>query len=150
MPMQTDQRFDPYRAFNFVVDIDNIAVASFSEVAGLTAEGDPVEYREGADAENHVRKLPGLRKYTNLTFKRGYTRDDTLWRWYTNIANGQNDRRSITITLLDEAHAPVMRWYAFGAFINKIEGPSFNATGNEVAIENMEVVHEKLTLELAG
>jgi len=148
--MPTDERLDPFRAFNFVVDIDNTSVAGFSEVAGLTAEGDPIEYREGADAENHVRKLVGLRKFTNLTFKRGYTKDDTLWRWYTNISNGENDRRAITITLLDETHTPVIRWNAEGAWINKIEGPSFNATGNNVAIESMEVVHEKLTIELAS
>lgn len=148
--MATDERIDPYRGFNFIVDIDDTSVAGFSEVAGLTAEGDPVEYREGADAENHVRKLAGLRKYTNLTFKRGYTKDDTLWRWYTAIANGENDRRAITITLRDEAHVPVIRWNAEGAWINKIEGPSFNATGNEVSIENMEICHEKLTIELAS
>jgi phage tail-like protein len=146
--MATDDRIDPFRTFNFVVDIDNTTVAGFSEVSGLTAEGDPVEYREGADLENHVRKLTGLRKYANLTFKRGYTKDDTLWKWYAAIAAGENDRRAVTVTLQDEAHRSVMRWSAEGAWINKIEAPSFNATGNEVAIESMELCHEKLTLEL--
>jgi phage tail-like protein len=148
--MPTDERTDPYRSFNFEVEIDNIAAAGFSEVQGLIAQGDPVEYREGADRENHVRKLTGLRKYDNLTFKRGYTRTDVLWQWYAAIAAGENDRRNVTITLLDEAHQPVMSWSAEGAWINKIEGPSFNATGNEVAIESMELIHEKLRLELAG
>ena len=148
--MATDERTDPYRAFNFLVDIDSTEVAGFSEVAGLTAEGDPVEYREGADPENHVRKLTGLRKYTNLTFKRGFTKDDTLWSWFTQIANGVDDRRAITITLRDEAHVPVIRWNAEGAWINKIEGPSFNSTGNEVSIESMEICHEKLTIELVS
>jgi len=148
--MPLDKRLDPFRAFNFVVDIDNTSIAGFSEVAGLTAEGDPVEYREGSDKENHVRKLAGLRKYANLTFKRGFTKDDTLWRWYTAIENGENDRRAISITLMDEEHKPVIRWNAEGAWINKIEGPSLNATGNEVSIENMEVCHEKLVLELVG
>ncbi|MEO0442567.1 MAG: phage tail protein [Pseudomonadota bacterium] len=147
--MQTNERLDPVRSYNFFVDINDTIVAGFSEVAGLTAEGDPVEYREGADPENHVRKLTGLRKYSNLTFKRGYTQDDTLWRWFNNIANGQDDRRLITISLMDEAHRPVISWTAEGAWINKIEGPSFNATGNEVSIESMEVCHEKLTIELA-
>ena len=62
--MATDERIDPYRGFNFVVDIDNTSVAGFSEVAGLTADGYPVEYREGEDAVNHVRILAGLRMYT--------------------------------------------------------------------------------------
>lgn len=148
--MPTDERNDPYRGFNFVVDIDNMPVAGFSEISGLTAEGDPVEYREGNELENHVRKLTGLRKYTNLTFKRGYTQDDTLWSWYAAIAAGQDDRRGVAITLMDEAHQPVIRWNAEGAWINKIEGPSFNASGNEVVIESMELCHEKLTIELQG
>ena len=139
---------DPYRAFNFTVDIDNTVVAGFSEVAGLTAEGDPVEYREGADPENHVRKLVGLRKYANLTFKRGYTKDNTLWQWFTAIANGEDDRRALTITLKDEAHNSVIHWHADRAWINKIVGPSFNATGNEPSIEEMEVCIEKLTIEM--
>jgi len=147
--MPTDERIDPYRSFNFIVNIDDTEVAGFSEVSGLNLEGsEPVEYREGADVENHVRKLSGLRSYSNLTFKRGYTKDDSLWRWYTAIANGENDRRAITITLMDEAHTPVISWNAEGAWINKIEGPSLNATGNEVSIESMEVCHEKLTMEL--
>lgn len=146
--MASDDRIDPFRVFNFVVDIDDTPVAGFSEVSGLSAEGDSTEYREGNEAENHVRKLTGLRKYSNLTFKRGFTRDDTLWRWYVNIANGVPDRRNGSIVLLNEKHEPVMRWNFENAWINKIEGPSFKATGNDVAIESMELVHEKLTLEL--
>lgn len=146
--MASDDRIDPFRVFNFVVDIDDTPVAGFSEVSGLSSEGDSTEYREGNEAENHVRKLTGLRKYSNLTFKRGFTRDDTLWRWYVNIANGVPDRRNGSIVLLNEKHEPVMRWNFENAWINKIEGPSFKATGNDVAIESMELVHEKLTLEL--
>jgi phage tail-like protein len=146
--MATDDRIDPFRGFNFIVDIDDTPVAGFSEVSGLTAEGDATEYRQGNDAENHVRKLVGLRKYANLTFKRGYVKDDTLWRWYVNIANGVPDRRNGSVVLHNEAHEAVMRWSFENAWINKIEGPSFNATGNEVAIESMELCHEKLTLEL--
>ena len=56
--------------------------------SGLTAEGDAVDYREGTDVQSNVRKLPGLRKYTNITLKRGYTQDKSLWHWYTNIVNG--------------------------------------------------------------
>jgi phage tail-like protein len=148
--MATDDRNDPFRGFNFEVEIDNLAAAGFSEVSGLVAQGDPVEYREGSFRENHATKLPGLRKYDNLMLKHGYTKNDALWRWYASIAGGQPDRRNVTITLLDEAHRPVMRWHAEAAWINKIEGPSMNATGNEVAIESMELVHEKLTMELVS
>jgi phage tail-like protein len=146
--MATDDRLDPFRVFNFVVDIDNTPVAGFSEVSGLTSEGETTEYREGNEPENHVRKLVGLRKYSNLTLKHGYVKDDTFFRWYTNIANGVPDRRNGSVILMNEAHQPVLRWNFENAWINKLEAPSLNATGNEVAIETLELCHEKLTLEL--
>lgn len=145
--MATDDRLDPFRVFNFVVDIDNTPVAGFSEVSGLTSEGETTEYREGNEPENHVRKLVGLRKYANLMLKRGYTQDKALWQWYANIMNGAADRRNVTIVLMNEARQPVMRWHAENAWINKIEGPAFKASSNDVAMESVELVHEGLTLE---
>lgn len=148
--MPTGVRKDPYRSFNFEVQIDNIATSAFSECSGLTADGDGVDYREGTDIPLSVRKLPGLRKYTPIVLKRGYTTDLSHWGWYTNIMNGVSDRRNVTITLRDEKRSAVMRWHAENAWINKIEGPSLKAAGNEVAIESMEIVHEGLTIELAS
>jgi phage tail-like protein len=146
--MATADRRDPYRSFNFRLEIDGIPLGAFSEASGLTAEGDAVDYREGIDLQNNVRKLVGLRKYTNITLKRGYTQDRALWRWYGNIVNGQPDRRNVTIVLMNEQHDPVLRWHAEAAWVNKIEGPSFKASGNEVAMESVEIVHEGLTLEM--
>ncbi|MBS0168394.1 MAG: phage tail protein [Nitrospira sp.] len=148
--MPTDTRTDPFRSFNFRVEIDGLTVAAFSEVSGLTAEGDAVDYREGTDAINNVRKLTGLRKYANLMFKRGYVQDNSLWQWYQQIANGENVRRNGSVILMNEAHADVMRWNFENAWVNKIEGPGLKASGNEVGIESMELVHEGLTLELEG
>ena len=145
--MATADRRDPLRAFNFQLEIDGVPLGAFSEASGLTADGDAVDYREGTDVQQNVRKLPGLRKYTNLTLKRGYTQDRALWRWYGNIVNGQPDRRDVTIVLLNEARQPVLTWHAESAWVNKIEGPSFKAAGNEIAMESVELVHEGLTLE---
>ena len=100
--MPTDTRTDPFRGFNFRVEIDGLPVAAFSEVSGLTAEGDPVDYREGTDPINTVRKLVGLRKYANLMFKRGYVQDTALWQWYKRIANGEADRRNGSVVLMNE------------------------------------------------
>lgn len=146
--MATATRVDPFRAFNFRVEIDGLTVGSFSECAGLTAEGDSVDYREGTDVPLHVRKLKGLRKYTPLTLKRGYTSNTELWQWYANIANGLDDRRNGAVVLMDEQRNDVMRWNFENGFLNKIEGPSFKASGNDVAIESIEIVHERLELEL--
>jgi phage tail-like protein len=147
--MATGTRNDPLRTFNFELVIDNLSSGAFSEVSGLTADGDAVDYREGTDLRSNVRKLPGLRKYTNIMLKRGYTTNRELWDWYMNIVNGVPDRRNVTIVLKNEQRQPVLRWHADEAWINKIEGPGFKAAGNEVAIESVELVHEGLTVEVA-
>lgn len=146
--MATGARNDPYRGFNFRLEVDGLTIASFSEASGLVAEGDPVDYREGADMVNSVRKLEGLRKYQNIVLKRGYTQNKELWAWYRNIANGTEDRRNGAIVLMDEAHRDVLRWNFRNAWLNKVEGPSFNATGNEVAMESVELVHEGLDIDV--
>jgi phage tail-like protein len=145
-----DSRNDPYRAFNYEVDFGDKTSAGFSEVSGLTADGDHVDYREGIDPFNHVRRLIGLRKYSNIQLKRGYTKNDKLWRWYEQIANGRNDRRIVIITLKDEEHNPVMRWKVMAAWVNKIEGPSLKASGNDIALESVELCHEGVSVELVG
>ena len=145
--MPTGERRDPYRTSNFQLDIDGVPLGAFSECSGLTAEGDAVDYREGTDVQLSVRKLTGLRKFSNITLKRGYTQDKSLWLWFRNILNGVQDRRNVTITLLNEQRQPVLRWHAENAWINKIEGPSFKAAGNEVAMESVELVHEGLTID---
>jgi phage tail-like protein len=99
---------------------------------------------------NWVRKLQGLRKQTNITLKRGITDNKELWAWYRNISNGQEDRRDGTIVLMNEAHEDVGRWSFRSAWPNKITGPSFNATGNEVLMESVELCHEGLEIDFDG
>ena len=145
--MPTGERVDPFRSFNFRVE--GIEVASFSEASGLSSDGDAVDYREGTDVRLSVRKLPGLRKYSNVTLKRGVTQSLALWSWYQNVINGVPDRRDCTIILQNEEHADVLRWHLENAYVNKYEVSALNATGNEVTMETIELVHEGLTLEAA-
>jgi phage tail-like protein len=146
--METAKRQDPYRSFNFRLESDGIELGAFSECSGLTADGDAVDYREGTDKQLSVRKLVGLRKYTNITLKRGYTQHTSLWDWYAQIGDSSFRRRDVTIILMDEDRKDVMSWQARDAWVNKIEGPSFKASGNEVAIESVEIVHEGLTIHI--
>jgi phage tail-like protein len=146
--MATDQRTDPYRGYNFILEIDNVPKGAFSEVGGLTADGDAVDYREGTDMQPNVRKLSGLRKFVNITLKRGYSQDKSLWQWYVNVMNGIDDRRNVTVVLLNERREAVLRWHAENAWINKIEGPALKASSNDVAMESLELVHEGLTIEM--
>ncbi len=144
--MATGQRIDPFRGFNFRVEIDNTAVAGFREAGGLTMNTDAVDYREGTDVPLHVRKLTGLRKFSNITLKRGYTTNEDLWKWYKNVLNGVTDRRNGAIVLQDEQHNDVLRWQFENGFICKWEGPAMNATSNDVAVESIEICAEQVTL----
>lgn len=149
--MPTGERTDPYRSFNFRLEIDGVALGSFSECSGLSSEGEAVDYREGADVPLNVRKLPGLRTYANISLKRGITPNDELFRWYAQVINGapiNTIRRNGSVVLMNEAREDVMRWNFRDAWPNKYEGPTLNASGNEVAIETIEIVHEGLTVEL--
>jgi|SRR5580658_10024150 phage tail-like protein len=145
--MATGERIDPVRSFNFRIEFDGLSVTGFRECSGLAADGNSVEYREGTDVPRSVRKLVGLQTYPNITLKKGYTTDTSLWDWYANIVNGIPDRRNGSIILMDEARNDVMRWSVENAWIKKIEAPSFNATANDVAVESVELVHEGVTLE---
>jgi phage tail-like protein len=144
-----DTRIDPFRGFNFRLEIDGTPVAAFSEASGLTSTGQAVDYRTGVDIPLTPRKLIGLRSFGPVTLKRGMVKDTTLWDWYRNIVTGSNDRRNGSIILQDELHTDVLRWNFENAWPNKIDGPTFNANGNEVAVESVELVVEDITLEVA-
>lgn len=145
----SDVRLDPFRAFNFRLEIDGIAVAAFSEAGGLTSTGEAVDYRTGVDLPLTVRKLIGLRSFGPITLKRGMVADGTLWEWYRNIVQGSPDRRNGSVVLQDEQHSDVLRWNFENAWPNKIEGPALNAAGNEIALESVELIVEDITLEVA-
>jgi phage tail-like protein len=144
--MPTGERIDPFRGFNFRVELGGTAVAAFREASGLSFTIDPVEYREGTDPELHVRKLFGLRKYANIVLKVGMTANRDLWNWYRTIVSGTADRRSGAIVLQDEERNDVARWTFSEGWICKWEGPSMNATANEVAVETIEICVEKVEL----
>ena len=143
--MAPAQRHDPYKAFNFRVEIDGIARAAFSEVSGLDSETAVIEYRVGGEP-NTVRKLPGLTKYANIVLRRGITQDAELWNWRLTVVQGNVDRRNGSIILLDDDGTEVVRWNFFHGWIAKWEGPALNSKGNEVAIETIEIAHEGLEL----
>ena len=95
-----------------------------------------------------MRKLPGLKKFGNITFKRGFTKDDGLWKWREKVLKGQTDRASGSITLLNEAREPSMSWSFDEAWPRKLDGPTFNAKNNEIAIESLEIVCEVIEFKL--
>jgi phage tail-like protein len=141
---------NPYSALNFTMEIDGVQVAAFQEISGLDSENTPIEYREGADAMNTVRKLVGSEKYPNLVCKRGVCGNTVLWDWRKEVRDGGTTfppTRNVTIQLLDEKHSPVLKWRLTNAWCCKLSGPSLNAKGNEIAIETMELAYDRIDME---
>ncbi|HVW83631.1 MAG TPA: phage tail protein [Bryobacteraceae bacterium] len=143
--MATADRKDPYRGYNFRLEIDGITRSGFRECAGVDASSDPIDYREGTDKAYSPRKLPGLTKYSNITLKWGITDDASLWDWRKKVIDGKTERKNGSVILINEAGEEKIRWNFINAWPTKWTGPSFNATANEVAIETLEIVHEGVT-----
>ncbi|MEZ5777133.1 MAG: phage tail protein [Paracoccaceae bacterium] len=137
---------DPVGNYNFIVEIDGVGNGAFSEVSGLDSETEVIEYRAGNDVNPSVRKIPGLHKFGDVTLKRGITGSNGIWQWRKQVVDGQIERRGVSIILLDEARAEVMRWNLFEAWPAKYAGPMLAATGNEVAIETLVIVCERIEL----
>ncbi len=145
--MANAARTDPHPAFNFLVEIDGIAVAGFAECSGLGSETDVIEYREGGDRTRSARKIPGLTRWTAIVLRRGITTGRELWNWRRAIVNGQLDRRAGAIVLLGHDGTPVARWTFQAGWPAKWVGPELRARASDVAIETLEIVHEGLELE---
>lgn len=145
-------REDPYGAYNFEVTVtgvsdDGRAVrGSFAEASGLEVEVPAIEYRNGSE-DITVRKIPGLKKFTNITLKRGITGDIGLWRWILAAMNGQVQPAEGSVVMLDENRQEVMRWNFRRGWPCKWTGPGLNAANNEIAMETLEICHEGLEID---
>ncbi|NUN12893.1 MAG: phage tail protein [Myxococcales bacterium] len=120
----------------------------FTEISGLTQENQPIEYRDGSFPEYSSIKMPGLRKFNNITMKRGIVKgDNDFFKWLSTVKYNKVERRDVIISLLNEDQKPVMTWKVHNAFPVKVEGPQLKSTGNEVAIESIEIAHEGLEVQ---
>lgn len=136
-------RKDPYRNFRFLVEIDGIVQAGFSEVTVPDTSTDVVEYREGNE-EPRLRKLSGLNKFGNLTLKWGTTDSLEFFNWRKLVMQGKmkDARKNIAVILMDEEGNPAGRWEFENAWPSKYDPADLNAKGNDVAIETVEITHE--------
>lgn len=136
-------RVDPYKNFRFLVEIDGIVQAGFSDCTGLGSHVEPVEYREGGDP-NQVRKLLGKITYPDIMLKWGVTDSTELYDWHRAALNGQIQRKNGSIILQDDAGQEKLRWNFFNAWPTKWEGSALSAKGNEPAIETLTVSCERV------
>src|SRR4051812_26518171 len=140
----------PYVQFNFLVNLGDGVTdgpqAGFQEISGIGMEVTVSEYRNGNEKENSVRKITGLNKSTDVTFKRGVIGVLNLYSWLNDIRNGdQTALRTVIVQLQNEDHtATVMTWKLLRARIIKYTCGPLNAKGTDVAMEEMVLAYERL------
>jgi phage tail-like protein len=145
----------PYVQFNFLVNLGTgdtkSPMAGFQECSGIGMEVTVSEYRAGNKPENSVMKITGMNKSTDITLKRGIIGSLDLYEWLDAIRNGQNTGevlKNVVIELQSEDHSKtVMTWTLQNARIIKATFGPFNAKGTDVAMEEMVLAYERLTME---
>jgi len=146
------ERTLPYGRFNFMVEWDgmdgNTVQAGFTEVSGLDASICVMEYRAGNSPVNTPFKIQGMTHYTDVHFKRGLIGSLDLYQWFDEVSRGIPTTRTVSVTLLDESRQNgVYRWRLRNARPVALYGPRLEATHCAVAIEELVLAHEGLTLD---
>jgi phage tail-like protein len=141
---------DPFANCFFLMESNGLIQAGFTECTGLNSETNVIEYREGSD-DNSARKLIGLQKFGNVTLKRGVGVGRQIFEWRRMATEPSDDparepRRNISIILLDEKRKERVRFNLKNAWPSKWVGPDFKAAANEIAIEQLEICHEGVSI----
>lgn len=140
-------RLDPYAGYNFSVELDGITRAGFRNCSGLDSTTNAGSYREGTDRVLSSRKIPGLLSHGDVTLSRGLTADDKLWRWREKVMTGQVERHNISITLLNDVGDPKITWNLYECWPTQWTGPSFDATSDEIAVEQLVLTYERIEVD---
>jgi phage tail-like protein len=138
---------DALAGYSFSVEIDGITIAQFKEVSGINAEIQTIEHRENKIGGLPVmKKLPGARKWGDLTLKRGRTDNKALWDWIKSVQDGNMAaaRKNGSIVLMDYQHGETSRFSFVNGWPSKVSVGSLNAGGNDILIEEVTIVHEGL------
>jgi phage tail-like protein len=147
------QRELPYAQFNFLVDLGTGETegpqAGFQECGEIGMSVDVIEYRNGNEPANSVRKLTGLTRVSDVTLKRGIIGSLDLYEWLDQVRQGdQAASRTVRILLQNEDHTAIAQtWILRSARpVKHVSGP-FNAQCSDVAIEELTLAYEWLELE---
>jgi phage tail-like protein len=150
----------PLTKMNFLVTVDGVSgIAAFSEVSGIEATVDVIEFRQGNAHSLAPVKIPGLVKHGNVTLKFGYTLDSAFKTWIQECVSevrGEIPRSSVQIEMIDiNGGAPqslvdsitgTRVWVLSNAWVTKYTAPDLNASQSEVAIETVELAYEELII----
>ena len=138
----------PLPSFYFKVSISNVGDISCSEVSGLETEYEEIPSRAGDSPIFTKQKMPGLKKASDLTIKKGIFKDDkALWDWINKVKMNTIQREVVTVTLLDESGNPAKTWEVVNAWPKKLTVEGFKADGNTTSIETLVIAHEGVNVK---
>lgn len=137
----------PLPVFQFQVNFDDVTI-NFTEVSGLNIEFEPITYKHGLSYKGEIQYIPGNRTPVKVTCKKGISHQSKdLLKWIETVQLNQVEKKVVTISMLDETGSKeLITWTLTNAFPTKLEGPSFNGGSNEVAIESIELICDRMTL----
>ena len=134
----------PLAVYNFRVTIGHETHA-FKEVSGLSMEFQTITYKHGLSWREGARQWPGMPGEVKLSLKRGIVKQRSLLLdWIKTVRLNKVKKRDITIDLCDEEGTPVVSWKVHNAFPTKMDVPSFDAGSNEVAMESLDLIANRL------
>ena len=134
---------DPYRNFNFKLEIRGVVEGHFTECSGLGIRVHPIRYREGGG--HVVRAIPGRVDIAEVTLRYGLTKSSDLWNWFMKSVKGQVERRNVSIVVLEpNGSDQAMRWNLLDAWPSEWRGAVLDATGNDAAVEELKLAFESL------
>ncbi len=132
-----------YGAFHFYLEVEDInhdlkkILGGFTTISG---GGVKVEKRDITHGDDRFkRSMPGAVDYENISLSRGYTADEDLMKWMTKIVNGDVDRRSGSIIMVNNKGEETRRLNFFGAYPVSLSGPELSSESSAVAIEKLEL-----------
>jgi phage tail-like protein len=135
---------DPYRSYNFKLDIAGVTEGHFTEVSGLGVRVTPIEYREGGNNQV-VRHIPGPVDYAAVTLRFGLTSSRELWDWLMLAVQGKVERKNVSIIMLDSSgNNETARWNLNDAWPSEWRGAPLDAMSKEIAIESLTLVFDTL------
>jgi phage tail-like protein len=133
---------DPYRGYNFRLEIQNQTVGHFVNCSGINAKVEAISYRESGNNQI-VHRLPGKVTYEDVKLSYGLTDNTILWDWFQKGLAGEVDRRNVSIILLDsKGSQEEMRWNLFNAWPSEWQSTTLDTLGSETAIETLKLTFE--------
>jgi phage tail-like protein len=148
--MVTGVRVDPLVSVSFYVEVQGVFTGTFRGCTGLGSQSEVIEnLAAGAGGVTHIYKIPGVTRWTNIVLKRGVTDSMDVWAWRKQVEEGKVNeaRKNGSIIMYDQTNTEVARWNFENGWPSKISGPNLDASTNEIAIEELEIAHEKLVRE---